>query len=136
MTGAAGRGRTLMSATAGADGYQQGYAQCLMKVPLISILLSCALSAATAMACCWWLLRRLRTRFSLRTSAQLSAEIAQLRSDLDSISTTVRRLHAKVGMRAVRGERQEAAASSLDMQPGETRAEWKLRIKRAHFGER
>lgn len=81
-------------------------------------------------------LRRWRNKFSLRTSAQLSAEIAQLQSALDSISTTVRRLSAKSGMAAMRGRRAAAESSSVDMLPGETRAQWKERMKRRVFGNR
>jgi hypothetical protein len=106
-----------------------------MKLLLISLLASCASSAATALVCCWWYARRLRGRFSLRPSAQLSNEITQLRSDLDSISVTVKRLHAKYGMRALRGVRaQEAASSSVDPLPGESRAQWKERVRKMHFG--
>lgn len=85
--------------------------------------------------CAYALWRRLRRRFSLRPSAQLCTEVTQLRSDLDSISVTVRRLHAKYGMRALRGQRAAAAASSsVEMLPGETRAQWKERMMRRVFG--
>ena len=104
-----------------------------MRTLLIFTLVSFVVSAATATACCWFHLRRLRDRFSLRSSAQLSAEMSQLRSDLDSTVVTVKRLHAKYGMRALRGARQEADSSSVEQQPGETRAQWKLRLKRIYF---
>jgi hypothetical protein len=98
--------------------------------PWILVLTSCALSALIATVCCWLHLRHLRKRFSLKNSVQLSREIIQLRSDLDSTLVTVKRLHAKYGMRAVRGERKEAVSSSLEPLPGETRAQWKLRLMR------
>ena len=92
--------------------------------------MSCVFGALMGAISSWAVQRRVQKRFSLRTSAQLSAEISRLRSDLDSISVTVRRLHAKYGMRAVRGKRAEESSSSVDMLPGETRAAWKERMLR------
>jgi hypothetical protein len=101
-----------------------------MKSLLIFCLLSCACGALTGAISSWLLQRRLQKRFSLRTSAQLSAAVTQLQSDLDSISVTVQRLHAKYGMRALRGQRKaEESSSGVEMRPGETRAEWKERMK-------
>jgi len=105
-----------------------------MNYALIFILSSCvgALSGAISSL---FLLRKLLRRFSLRPSAQLSTEVTQLRSDLDSISVTVKRLHAKYGMRAVRGKRAEES-SSVEILPGETRAQWKERMRKRVFGNR
>lgn len=105
-----------------------------MKYLWISLLLSCVSGALTATVCCLFLVRRLLKPFSIRPSAQLSHEVIQLRSDLDSILVTVKRLNAKYGMRAVRGHRKEAESSSVDVLPGETRAQWKLRMMKKHFG--
>lgn len=100
----------------------------------ILVLVSCASGALTAMVCSFLLVRRLQKRFSLRPSAQLSQEVTSLRSDLDSISVTVKRLHAKYGMRALRGERKAAVSSSVEQLPGESRAQWKLRMSKRVFG--
>lgn len=97
------------------------------------ILASCA-GAITGAISCLFLLRRVLRRFSIRPSSQLSSEMTQLRSDLDSISVTVKRLHAKYGMRAMRGQR-AAESSSVDQLPGESRAEWKERMRRRVFKE-
>ena len=105
-----------------------------MNYALISILLSCVFGASTAAIWCWLSERRLRKRFYLRTSAQLSAQMTKLSLSLDSISATVRRLSAREGMRAMRGRRAEAESSSVDMLPGETRAQWKERMRRRVFG--
>lgn len=101
----------------------------------ILLLMSCASGGLMGSICAYALFGRLRKRFSIRPSAQLSNEVTQLRSDLDSISVTVKRLHAKYGMRALRGQRAAAAASSsVEMLPGETRAQWKERMMRRVFG--
>lgn len=100
----------------------------------ILLLASCVLGALTGAISSFLVLRRWRGKFSLRTSAQLSAEIAQLQFDLGSISTTVKRLSARQGMQVMRGRRRAEESSSVDMLPGETRAQWKERMKRRVFG--
>jgi len=99
-----------------------------MNYALIFILASFA-GAISGAFCTLILVRRVLRRFSIRPSAQLSNEVTQLRSDLDSISVTVKRLHAKYGMRAVRGQRAEAQASSFERRDGESIADWKARAR-------
>lgn len=103
-----------------------------MNYALIFILSSCVGAMSGAISCLF-LLRRVLRRFSMRPSAQLSTEVTRLRSDLDSISVTVKRLHAKYGMRAVRGKH-AVESSSVDQLPGETRAQWKERMRKRVFG--
>ena len=100
----------------------------------ILFLASCVFGAAMGALSSLIVFRHLRKRFSLRTSAQLSADMTQLRLALDSISATVRRLSAREGMRAMRGKRAVEESSSVDQLPGETRAEWKERMKKRVFG--
>lgn len=96
----------------------------LYAVTFVNLLLASCAGVAATMA--WRSLRDLRRRLaarSTRSMQQLDAEVAALTSSYASLSTTLKRHVAKIGMQDVRGRRK--AASELDHTdmslPAETR---------------
>lgn len=86
-----------------------------------------------AVSCAWWaatmarshlrVLRRKLAERSTRSLRQLDAEIVSLSTAVSSISTTVKRLSSRVGMRDVRERRKEELESMpANLTPAEKKA--------------
>lgn len=91
-----------------------------MMPSLSSFLLTSWASLATLVAI-WCLLRvrKLLGGASVRSLTQLSAEVAELQSSLESLSAGHRKLAARVGMREVRQRREEQADAEPEGDIGE-----------------
>lgn len=77
--------------------------------------LSCAAAASTAF--CWYRARKLLAAASMRSVGQLSIAVSELQSLYESLLTSHRKMHARIGMREAR-ERQREEAATVDPSTG------------------
>lgn len=96
--------------------------------------LSCVAAASTAFF--WFRARKLLAAASMRSLGQLSMEVAELRSLYESLLTSHRRMHARIGMREGRERRrEEEAATVVDTSTGNGADEReKLRVQARQKG--
>lgn len=73
--------------------------------------LSCVAAGLTLF--CWFRARKLLSAASMRSLGQLSMELAELRSLYESLLSSHRRMHARIGMREGRERRREEEAAAV-----------------------
>lgn len=95
-----------------------------MAAPILSLILASLAFGLAAMAA-WnsYLIRKLLRGHSVRSALEVSVQLAAHASALESLSTTVKRLSSRYGMRERRGANGQSQATEL------TGAEWKRQAR-------